>query len=57
VAVQCACAQIVKNMQSTPGLNVKSSRMDTMAMEYFSNSLIDPQVAAWLQPYVATRMG
>ncbi len=57
VAVQCACAQIVKNMQNTPGTNVKSSRMDTMAMEYFSNSLIDPQVAAWLQPYVATRMG
>ncbi|MGC9291821.1 MAG: hypothetical protein ACP5EP_03750 [Acidobacteriaceae bacterium] len=56
-AVQCACAQIVKNMQTTPGLNVKSSRIDTMQMEYFSNSLIDPQVAAWLQPYVATRLG
>lgn len=56
-AVQCACAQIVKNAQATPGLNVKSNRIDTMAMEYFSNSLIDPQVAAMLQPYVATRLG
>ena len=55
--VQVACAQIVKNAQTTPGLNVKSSRIDTMQMEYFSNSLIDPQVAALLQPYVATMLG
>lgn len=55
--VQVACAQIVKNAQATPGLNVKSSRMDTMQMSYFSNSLIDPQVAAMLQPYVATMLG
>ena len=55
--VQAACAQIVKNAQSTPGMNVKSSRIDTMQMQYFSNSLIDPQVAAMLQPYVATMLG
>ncbi len=55
--VQVACAQIVKNAQTTPGLNVKSSRIDTMQMSYFSNSLIDPQVAALLQPYVATMLG
>jgi hypothetical protein len=55
--VQVACAQIAKNAQATPGLNVKSSKIDTMQMEYFSNSLIDPQVAAMLQPYVATMLG
>lgn len=55
--LQVACAQIVKNAQTTPGLNVKSSKIDTMQMEYFSNSLIDPQVAALLQPYVATMLG
>jgi hypothetical protein len=55
--VQVACAQIVKNAQTTPGLNVKSSKIDTMQMEYFSNSLIDPQVAAMLRPYVATMLG
>jgi hypothetical protein len=55
--MQAACAQIVRNAQATPGLNVKSSRIDTMQMEYFSNSLIDPQVAAMLQPYVATMLG
>lgn len=56
-SVQVACAQIVKNAQAIPGFNVKSSRMDTMQMSYFSNSLIDPQVAALLQPYVATMLG
>lgn len=55
--VQVACAQIVKNAQATPGMNVKSNRIDTMQMSYFSNSLIDPQVAAMLQPYVATMLG
>jgi hypothetical protein len=55
--VQVACAQIVKNAQTTPGLNVRSSKIDTMQMEYFSNSLIDPQVAAMLQPYVARMLG
>ena len=56
-AVMVACAQIVKNAQTTPGLNVKQSRMDTMQMEYFSGSLIDPQVAMLLAPYVSTRLG
>lgn len=56
-AVQAACAQIVKNAQATPGLNVKSNRIDTMQISYFSNSLIDPQVAAMLRPYVATMLG
>jgi len=56
-AVLVACAQIVKNAQSTPGLNVKQSKMDTMQMEYFSGSLIDPQVQMLLAPYVSSRLG
>lgn len=56
-AVKVACAQIVKNAQSTPGLNVKSSRLDTMQMQYFSGSLLDAQVQALLRPYVANRLG
>jgi len=55
--VKIACAQLVKNAESTPGLNVKSSRMDTMQMQYFSSSLMDEQVKALLRPYVATRLG
>lgn len=56
-AVKVACAQIVKNAQAAPGLNVKSSRVDTMQMEYFSDSLLDAQVKALLRPYVAERLG
>jgi hypothetical protein len=56
-AVKIACVQIVKNAQATPAMNVKSSRMDTMQMQYFSGSLIDAQVQALLRPYVAERLG
>jgi hypothetical protein len=55
--VKVACAQIVRNAQATPGLNVKSSRMDTLETQYFSDSLIDSQVQALLRPYVAERLG
>jgi hypothetical protein len=55
--VKVACAQIVRNAQTTPGLNVKSSRMDTLQTQYFSDSLIDSQVQALLRPYVAERLG
>jgi hypothetical protein len=56
-AVKVACVQIVKNGQATPAMNVKSSKMDTMQMQYFSGSLIDPQVQLLLKPYVAERLG
>jgi hypothetical protein len=56
-AVQVACAQIVRNAQATPALNVKSSKMDTLQTQYFSDSLIDSQVQAMLRPYVAERLG
>lgn len=56
-AVKIACVQIVKNAQATPAMNVKSSRIDTMQMQYFSGSLIDAQVQALLRPYVAERLG
>ena len=55
--VKIACAQLVKNAASTPGLNVKSTKVDTMQMQYFSGSLMDEQVKALLRPYVATRLG
>ena len=56
-ALKVACAQIVRNAQATPGLNVKSSRLDTVQMQYFSGSLLDPQVQMLLRPYVAERVG
>jgi hypothetical protein len=56
-AVKCACAQIVKNAQATPGLNVKSSKLDTLQLQYFSGTLIDATVQAMLRPWVAVRIG
>jgi hypothetical protein len=55
--VLCACAQIVRNAQAQPALNASMTKMDTMQMKYFSSSLIDETVQAWLQPYVANRLG
>jgi hypothetical protein len=55
--VMSACAQIVRNAQSTPALNASMTKIDTMQMKYFSSSLIDETVQAWLSPYVANRLG
>ena len=56
-AVKVACAQIVRNAQATPGLNVRSSKVDTLQAQYFSDSLVDSQVCALLRPYRAERLG
>ena len=55
--VKSACAQVVRNAQATPALNASMSKIDTMQMKYFSSSLIDETVQAWLNPYVANRLG
>jgi hypothetical protein len=56
-ALKIVCAQIVKNAQATPAMNVKGSKMDTLQMQYFSGSLIDPDVQSLLRPYFAQRIG
>ena len=56
-AVKVACAQIVRNAQASPAMNVRSSKIDTMQMQYFSSSIIDPQVQSLLRPYLAQRIG
>ena len=56
-AIKSACALIVKNAQSTSGLNVKSSRIDTLQMQYFSDQLVDNTVKTLLRPWVANRLG
>jgi hypothetical protein len=55
--VKCACAQIVRNAQATPALNVRGNRLDKMQMEYFSDSLLDVGVRKLLAPYVAQKVG
>jgi len=55
--VKTACAQIVRNAQSTPALNASKTKIDTMQIQYFSSSLVDETVQAWLRPYIANRLG
>ena len=56
-AIKIACAQIVKNAQATPAMNVKGSKMDTLQMQYFAGSLVDANVQKILAPYIAQRIG
>lgn len=56
-ALKVACAQVVRNAQATPALNVKRSKLDTMQMEYFSGVLVDESVRAALRPYRAEKLG
>ncbi len=55
--VKVACAQIVKNAQATPALNVKKGVVDKMQLWYFSDSLVDETVETLLAPYVAQKVG
>lgn len=56
-AIKVACAQIVRNAQATPALNVRAGNLDRMHLEYFSDSLVDQTVRALLAPYVAQKVG
>jgi hypothetical protein len=53
--VQVACAQIVKNAQATPALNVKSGQLDRMRLDYFGDTLVDQTVTSLLAPYVSLK--
>jgi hypothetical protein len=55
--VKVACAQLVKNAQATPALNVKQGMLDRMQLMYFSDALLDGTVRALLAPYVAQKVG
>ena len=52
-AVKFACAQLVRNAMATPVLNVRAGVVDSMRLQYFSDTLIDDSVRQWLAPYVA----
>jgi hypothetical protein len=56
-ALKCACAQIVRNAEATPALNVRTNGIDRMQMSYFSDSLLDEGVRKLLAPYVAQKVG
>jgi hypothetical protein len=54
-AVKYACAQIVRNAQATPAVNVKVGRVDRMRMDYFAPDLLDATVRSLLAPFVAQK--
>jgi hypothetical protein len=54
--VKVACAQIVRNAQATPALNVRAGSLDRMHLEYFADTLLDPTVRKLLSPYVAQKL-
>jgi hypothetical protein len=55
--VKTACAQIVRNAQATPALNVSDGRLDRMRLRYFSGSLLDQTSRSLLSQYVAQKVG
>jgi hypothetical protein len=55
--VKFACAQLVKNAQATPALNVQRGRLDTLRLDYFADGLLDESVRKMLAPYVAQKAG
>jgi hypothetical protein len=55
--VKVACAQIARNAQATPGLNVKKGVMNNMQLWYFSDTLIDDMVRELLASFVAQKVG
>ena len=56
-AIKFACAQIVRNGQATPALNVRSGNLDQMHLEYFADTLVDSTVRLTLAPYIAQKLG
>ena len=56
-AVKYACAQIVRNAQASPALNVRTGHVDRMRMDYFAPDLLDASVRALLAPYTAQKAG
>jgi hypothetical protein len=55
--IKFACAQIVRNAQATPALNVKANTLNSMHLEYFADTLVDSTVQTMLAPYVAQKVG
>ena len=55
-ALKVACAQIVRNAQATPALNIRAGSLDRMRLEYFADTLVDATVHKLLAPYVAQKL-
>ena len=56
-AIKYACAQIVRNAEATPAVNVKAGSVDRMRMDYFAPDLLDASGRSLLAPFVAEKAG
>jgi hypothetical protein len=54
--VKFACAQLVRNAQAMPALNVREGSLNAMHFAYFADSLLDATVRELLAPYVAQKV-
>ncbi len=55
--VKAACALAVRNISSTPSLNVRASSVENAHLEYFCDEVLDANARMLLAPYVAQRVG
>lgn len=54
--VKFACAQLVRNAQAMPALNVREGALNAMHMAYFADTLLDATVREMLAPYVSQKV-
>ncbi len=54
--VKFACAQLVRNAQAMPALNVREGTLNAMHFAYFADTLLDSTVRELLAPYVAQKV-
>jgi len=55
--VKFSCAQLVRNAQAMPALNVRENALNAMHFAYFADTLLDSTVQTMLAPYVAQKVG
>jgi len=54
--VKFACAQLVRNAQAMPALNVREGSLNAMHFAYFADTLVDSTVRELLAPYVTQKV-
>jgi len=54
--VKFACAQLVRNAQAMPALNVREGTLNAMHFAYFADTLLDATVRELLAPHVAQKV-
>ena len=53
--IKFACAQLVRNAQAMPALNVREGTLNAMHFAYFADTLLDSTVQTLLAPFVAQK--